>query len=156
MDYKRAILAALITYGITLVAGIVAALFLGIGFEDTQQGTISPGTWIFGGVTSILAAGAGSFWYFKKEGTVANIRSGFHLGLVIILLSFALDWLTFLPVITDPKTVELIQAYYGNAFFWVVVILVMITAIGVAKYYEGKKDSTKQENKSTKNAKKSK
>ena len=107
MDYKRAVLAALITYGITLVIGLLAAFGLGIGFEDTQSGDISLFTWLFGGATSIVAVVLGSLWYFKKQGTVANTNTGIHLGLVMIAVSFALDILSFLPMLGDEETMRL-------------------------------------------------
>jgi len=147
MDYKRAVLAALITYGITLVIGLLAAFGLGIGFEDTQSGDISLFTWLFGGATSIVAVVLGSLWYFKKQGTVANTNTGIHLGLVMIAVSFALDILSFLPMLGDEETMRLLQSYYGSAFFWVIVGLVLLTTFAVAKYKENYEKKSKKSSK---------
>lgn len=134
MDYKRAVLAALLTYAVTFIFGLLAAL-LGFGFEDAA-GTISANTWIFGGVTAVAATVLGAWWYFKKKGVRATINTGFHLGLVIIVVSFVLDLLAFLPALSDPEMMALLTAYYGNPLFWVIVVLVIVTASLTGKYYD--------------------
>ena len=127
------------TYGITLLLGIFAVFALHIGFEDTAQGQISPTTWAFSILTSIIATSLSSIWYFRKEAEHASLNTGLHLGLVIIAVSFALDFISFLPRFSDPATQELLKVFYGNPLFWLTLVAVVLTAIFVARYTEKKK-----------------
>lgn len=138
MNYRRAITAAIMCYGITLVIGVFAVFVLKFGFEDTASGQISQSTWVFSMVTSILATTLCALWYFRKEANKASLNTGIHLGLVILAISFALDFVSFLPRFTDPATQNLLKMFYANPFFWLTAVLVVVTTTLVAKYKEKK------------------
>lgn len=134
MDYKRAILASIMTYGITLTLGAIAAFGLGIGFEDLPEGGIAPTTWLISGIFSVVATALSTIWYFRKKDIEISLKTGLHLGLVIIAVSFGLDLLSFLSVLDQENTAKLMQTYYGNVAFWLTLALVLVTTTGIAKY----------------------
>ncbi len=138
MNYRRAITAAIMAYGITLIIGIFAAFVLRLGLEDTVSGQISTSTWIFSMATSLVATSLSALWYFRKEANQASLNTGIHLGLVIIAVSFALDFVSFLPKFSDPATQRILKTFYGNPLFWLTIALVVVTTALVAKYIEKK------------------
>ena len=104
---------------------------------ENEADKISDSTWVFGGVTAVAATVLGAYWYYRKKGVKSTINTGFHLGLVMVVVRFVLDWLAFLPLIlSDQQGMKLINAYYGNPRFWIIIVLVVGSAALTGKYYE--------------------
>ena len=127
MSYKfqRALGMALALYLSTFVVGIVAGLVSG---QDMSSMTnIADAFWYVGMVAAVVLTAGFSLWYFKNAKIIPSAKAGFYFGVTVVIVSFVLDFVLFSLGNTQGAEVDL-GRYYGDFRFWVILVLVIVTA----------------------------
>lgn len=135
MNYKRAITAGLMAFLINILFMLFAAVIFA---PDIAEGQIPQNVWYFGMATAMLATTITTVWYFRDKKTKKTPKNGIMLGFIILVVSFILDGLSYIPFMNDEAITEHINTYYTSPFFWATMGLVVITSTGVAKYLSEK------------------
>ncbi|MCH8050181.1 hypothetical protein IIB51_02145 [Patescibacteria group bacterium] len=135
MNYKRALLLSLLAYVISFIVGLLAALIFSVDFSGDEP--IPQSLWYVGIIASVIIMASLTLWYFKSDTTRAGTLNGLAFGAVAVFFSAILDTLIFIPAALSGKGNELI-AYYSEPFFWITLILVIVTTTLVG-YLMGRK-----------------
>lgn len=128
MIYKasRALLLAFLLYVATFIVGIISGVLL-----NTDMASINNTPdyfWYIGMVSSIVLTGLVASWYFTNKQIVPKATSGLLFGLTTVVLSLLLDLAILSAGKSQGAEVDL-GAYYSDYRFWIVVALVVITAL---------------------------
>jgi len=133
MNYRRAIIAALILYVLGLIVGVLIAKLLNI---DVQSGgTLTLAFSLISIIAVIVLTGLAAFWYFRVE--AASIQEGLLLGVVIFVIGSALDLILFIVYFRSQTAID-VAAYYTNPFLWIAAASIFATTAGVG-YWKSKK-----------------
>ncbi|MEK6925455.1 MAG: hypothetical protein AABW71_04435, partial [Nanoarchaeota archaeon] len=82
--------------------------------------------WIITVITTVLLTCLASIWYFSKAKRSA--KEGFKLGITFIIVGFVLDLFFFF---TQDNAVEIMKQYYSSTSFYLILALVIVSAIFV-------------------------
>jgi heme A synthase len=127
-NFKRALGIGLALYLGTFVVGIVCGVISGQDMS-TMQG-MPDSFWYVGMVAAVILTALFSMWYFKSPSVVPSAKSGFLFGLTSVVLAFVLDFILFSlgNMSEDPKNHIDLGQYYGDYRFWIIIVLVIVTA----------------------------
>ena len=124
-NFKRALGISFLLYVATFIIALAAGTLMG---EDmSSMDTVSDSMWYVGMVAAVVVTALFTMWYFKNPSIVPSAKSGFYFGFTVIILSTLLDWATFTfgtPTGTDTD----LSKYYGDYRFWIILVLVIVTA----------------------------
>jgi hypothetical protein len=130
MKLKRAIGIGVVTYIVSFIFGIVTALLMGIDLSNAEAAPQS--VWVIGIFGTVVIVSLSAFWYFKK--VKANLKEGFKLGLVFVIVSFLIEFLLVIPyIITSGSPASMIE-YYSNPLLWLSIALLIVSASLVGEY----------------------
>lgn len=125
MNLKRAIGIGFLTYIATFAVGIIAALAMGLDMTSTD--TPPPEMFYISAIAAVIIASLFSLWYFKGKNVETNAKQGFIFGIVLILIGFAMDFITFIPYVTSGGSYNDLLAYYSNPIFLITLVLILVT-----------------------------
>jgi hypothetical protein len=123
--FKRALGISLMLYITTFVVGIIAGMILGA--DMSSMNNVPESFWYIGMVAAVVLSAVFVTWYLKNPALVPSAKSGFLFGLTATVISFLLDFILFSLGNMGGANVDLGQ-YYGNFRFWIIVVLVVLTA----------------------------
>ena len=137
MDKKRAIWISVLLYAATFLIGIVVALILGTDLSGETP--ITKMHWVLSIILSVILAGLFSLWYFKGRKIKISQKEGLYLGLTFLAVGIFFDLLFIIPYLAlGVGDVNSLLNYYQDPFFWISVVLIVVTPIVVGKW-KGKK-----------------
>lgn len=124
-NFKRALGVSFVLYFLTFFVGLAVGA---MSKQDMSSlNTISESFWYIGMVTAVVLTVVCSLWYFRTSTVVATAKSGLFFGLTTVLLSIVLDTVLFTIGNTQGANVDLAE-YYGDVRFWIIALLVIVTA----------------------------
>lgn len=125
-------------YVLTFAIGIGIALYLGT--DLTGEEPISKIHWIWTIVLSVILAGFFSYWYFKDKKVKTCAAEGCYLGLTFFGVGIFFDFLFLIPyLMLGIGDAAVLTSYYQNIWFWVSVVLIVLTPVVVGYYGDWKK-----------------
>lgn len=139
---KRALVFALLAYIFTFIAALVSSISL--GYDPSQlMGTPPTDYCIAIIISSGIAAVIFTYLYFthKKPQLKPGAKDGFRFGVTMIILSFVLDMIFFLPLVINTGNFKQAAANYGSWYVYVVLLVVLAGSAGVGYWLEKKPKS---------------
>ena len=137
MDKKRAIWISVLLYAATFLIGIIVALALGTDLSGETP--ITKMHWVLSIILSVILAGLFSLWYFKGKKVEINQKEGLYLGLTFLIVGIFFDLLFIIPYLTlGVGDITALLNYYQDPFFWISVVLIIVTPVVVGKWKEKK------------------
>jgi len=138
MNRKRAFWIAVLLYLATFIVGIGIAIFLGT--DLTWEEPISKIHWIWSIMLSVLLAGLFSMWYFKDKKVKSCAAEGCYLGLTFFAVGIFFDLLFLIPyLLSGIGDASALVGHYKDIWFWVSVILIVLTPVVVGGWSDLKK-----------------
>jgi len=136
MNLKKAVGITVLVYLSTFILGSFIAFAMGMNI--TSMTDVPPEFWFVSFALTVILVGIGSFWYFKDKKVTPSAKEGALLGVVMVVISFALDFALIIPVIlTTEMPIDMIS-YYTNPMFWTAIVLLFATTT-VVGWHKGKK-----------------
>lgn len=123
MNFKRGILISIALYIATMIVGIILTISANLNLSGQSIPTVY---WIITIATTVLLTCLASIWYFSKA--KRSPTEGLKLGVTFILVGFVLDLIFFL---TQNNAVEIMKQYYSSISFYLVLAIVIASAVFV-------------------------
>lgn len=123
MYFTRALILALVTYGVTFVVGMITGMALGYDFES--GGRPPEMLYLVGLISSVIVSYLVALQYFKKKEIIPSPRAGAYLGLVTVLVGFLIDTALIYPQLAAGKTDVLV--YWAHPLFVAAIAAVIAT-----------------------------
>lgn len=137
MNIKRGLLVSIALYAATMIIGIILTIAANIGMASPQN--IPTMYWVITIATTVLLTCLASIWYFSKA--KRSPKEGLKLGLTFIAVGFILDALFFF---TQENATQIMKQYYSNIAFYLILALVVVSAVFIGSRTHHEKTETKQ------------
>jgi hypothetical protein len=138
-NLKRALGIAFELYVATFIVGIVAGTVS--GQDMSSMNNIPDSIWYAGMVAGVILTALFTMQYFRSPSIVPSAKSGLYFGLTAVVISFVLDFILFSIGNAGGAAEFDLGDYYSDYRFWVILILVVITAKLVG-WYKASKTTT--------------
>ncbi len=132
MNIKRALGFAVALYIISFLGFFVAMLLPG-ELSLTEVPTLA--TFAIGWIINIPAVLLLAKWYFKK--VIPTAKSGFHLGIVAIVVALVLDGLSILATYLSGQSLDMFAALYTDWKFYATIVEIVLLTIYAGFEFDG-------------------
>lgn len=128
--YTRAVVTAVGLYIASFVVGLLVSSVFGL--EAAIGQTLPLPFLIVQCMLSLVLGFLAAWWYFRAPGIDASAMHGLTFGGFVIVVSFVLDFLLFIPAILNGYPLGALASLYGDPWFWAALALLLVgtTAAG--------------------------
>lgn len=133
-DTRRGLILATVLYIVSMILGMVSVLL----FDSVLGGRNAElNNWIVSVGISVGLAIPFTKWYFEGPSIKASHMEGAKVGAMYLLIGLLIDLLLAIPFMIQ-NGIMAVTKFYTDSYFFVYLLVVLLTTTFVGSYYERK------------------